>query len=75
VTPSNPAFQPMFASGTNRDTAALNASVAQQATTIAYLNDFKLMFAVAILLLIPLLRMIRPAQKTQDASTAHAAMN
>jgi DHA2 family multidrug resistance protein len=74
VTPSNPAFQPMFASGTNRDTAALNASVAQQATTIAYLNDFKLMF-VATLAVIPLVLLIRPSRKVPDEPVAHAAMD
>jgi DHA2 family multidrug resistance protein len=52
----------------------LNASITQQASMIAYLNDFKLMF-VATLLVIPLLLLIRPSHKAPDASVAHAAMD
>ena len=47
--------------------AALNVSITQQASMIAYLNDFKLMF-MATLLVIPLLLLIRPAHKAADAS-------
>jgi DHA2 family multidrug resistance protein len=49
-------------------------SITQQASMIAYLNDFKLMF-MATLLVIPLLLLIRPAHKAADASVAHAAMD
>ncbi|CAB3783810.1 Putative multidrug resistance protein MdtD [Paraburkholderia ultramafica] len=74
ITPFNPAIQPMLNSGSNYDIAALNASITQQASMIAYLNDFKLMF-VATLLVIPLLLLIRPSSKAPDASVAHAAMD
>jgi len=74
VTPFNPAIQPMLASGSHYDIAALNASITQQASMIAYLNDFKLMF-VATLLVIPLLVLIRPGSTSHDASAAHAAMD
>src|SRR5579864_1877631 len=73
VTPFNPAIQPMLASGSNYDLAVLNQSITQQASMIAYLNDFKLMF-VATLLVVPLILLIRPA-KAQSTSIAHAAMD
>jgi DHA2 family multidrug resistance protein len=73
VTPFNPAIQPMLASGSNYDLAVLNQSITQQASMIAYLNDFKLMF-VATLLVVPLILLIRPA-KAQPTSIAHAAMD
>ncbi|RWB52140.1 MAG: EmrB/QacA family drug resistance transporter, partial [Mesorhizobium sp.] len=74
VTPFNPAIQPMLGSGPTQAMAAFNASITQQASMIAYLNDFKLMF-VATLLVIPLLLLIRPAGRSHDASAAHAAMD
>ncbi|TDN61754.1 DHA2 family efflux MFS transporter permease subunit [Paraburkholderia sp. BL10I2N1] len=73
VTPFNPAIQPMLASGSNYDLAVLNQSITQQASMIAYLNDFKLMF-VATLLVVPLILLIRPA-KAHPTSIAHAAMD
>jgi DHA2 family multidrug resistance protein len=73
VTPFNPAIQPMLATGSNYDLAVLNQSITQQASMIAYLNDFKLMF-VATLLVVPLILLIRPA-KAQPTSIAHAAMD
>jgi DHA2 family multidrug resistance protein len=74
ITPFNPAIQPMLGNGSSYDIAALNASITQQASMIAYLNDFKLMF-MATLLVIPLLLLIRPSRKAPDASVAHAAMD
>jgi DHA2 family multidrug resistance protein len=74
ITPFNPAIQPMLNSGSNYDMAVLNASITQQASMIAYLNDFKLMF-MATLFVIPLLLLIRPARQAPDASVAHAAMD
>ncbi|QCP50406.1 DHA2 family efflux MFS transporter permease subunit [Trinickia violacea] len=70
----NPALQPMLAHGSNYDMAMLNQSITQQASMIAYLNDFKLMF-VATLLVVPLLLLIRPARHTHDDTLAHAAMD
>ena len=74
VTPFNPAMQPILSTGSIYDMAVLNQSITQQASMIAYLNDFKLMF-VATLLVIPLLLLIRPARKAADESVAHAAMD
>ncbi|MFP3702326.1 EmrB/QacA family drug resistance transporter, partial [Burkholderia sp. SIMBA_013] len=59
ITPFNPAVQPMLEAGSRYDLAVLNQSITQQATMIAYLNDFKMLF-VATLLVIPLLVFIRP---------------
>jgi DHA2 family multidrug resistance protein len=70
----NPAMQPMLASGTNVDIAMLNQSITQQATMIAYLNDFKLMF-IATLPVIPLVLLIRPPRIRQDDTLTHAAMD
>jgi MFS transporter, DHA2 family, multidrug resistance protein len=77
VTPFNPAFQTMLATGSRYDLAVLNQSITQQAQMIAYLNDFKMMF-VATLLVIPLLVLIRPSGGSAGASAAdasHAAMD
>jgi DHA2 family multidrug resistance protein len=70
----NPVMQPMLENGSRYDIAMMNVSITQQASMIAYLNDFKLMF-VATLLVMPLLLLIRPARKAQDTSVAHAAMD
>jgi DHA2 family multidrug resistance protein len=75
VTPFNPAMQPMLSGGSMTDMAMLNQTITQQASMIAYLNDFKLMF-VATLLVVPLLLLIRPAKKTAaEESVSHAAMD
>ncbi|MDR5795849.1 DHA2 family efflux MFS transporter permease subunit [Caballeronia sp. LZ008] len=75
VTPFNPAMQPMLSGGSMTDMAMLNQTITQQASMIAYLNDFKLMF-VATLLVVPLLLLIRPAKKAAaEESVAHAAMD
>ncbi|WP_205965244.1 DHA2 family efflux MFS transporter permease subunit [Paraburkholderia flava] len=73
VTPFNPAMRPWLDGGSLADIAILDRSITQQASMIAYLNDFKLMF-VATLLVIPLLLLIRPAKHAPDESIAHAAM-
>ncbi|WP_437437702.1 DHA2 family efflux MFS transporter permease subunit [Trinickia violacea] len=74
VNPFNPAMQPMLANGSHYDIAVLNQSITQQASMIAYLNDFKLMF-VATLLVIPLVLLIRPARKVDGETLAHAVMD
>jgi DHA2 family multidrug resistance protein len=74
VTPFNPMMQPMLATGSRYDLAVLNQSITQQATMIAYLNDFKMMF-VATLLVIPLLVLIRPSGGGGAVDTSHAAMD
>jgi DHA2 family multidrug resistance protein len=70
----NPAVQPLLNGGALSDLAALEAKITQQASMIAYLNDFKLMF-VATLVAMPLLLLIRPGSKQQDESMSHAAMD
>ncbi|KAF1029038.1 MAG: Multidrug export protein EmrB [Burkholderia plantarii] len=71
VTPFNPAVQALLASGNPVDLALLERSITQQASMIAYLNDFKLMF-VATLLMLPLLLLVRPARRTSVETVAHA---
>jgi len=68
----NPLMQPMLESGSRYDIAVMNASITQQASMIAYLNDFKLMF-VATLLVVPLLLLIRPMRSVSSETLAHAA--
>jgi DHA2 family multidrug resistance protein len=53
--------------------AVLNAEITRQAAMIAYLDDFKLMLALT-LLVIPLLWLIRPARRGagSEAAAAHA---
>src|ERR1700712_4981647 len=68
----NPAMQSMLATGSRVDIAMMDASINQQASMIAYLNDFKLMF-VATLLVVPLLLLIRPMRSTASETLAHAA--
>jgi len=57
--------------------ALLNMQVTQQASMIAYIDDFKLMFiATLTLLVIPLLAIIRPARHATAApADAHVAMD
>ncbi|WP_118179299.1 DHA2 family efflux MFS transporter permease subunit [Paraburkholderia phosphatilytica] len=75
VTPFNPAVQQVLAAGTRVDVALLNQSITAQASMIAYLNDFKLMF-VATLCVMPLLLLIRPARSMPDDKTlTHAAVD
>ncbi len=57
--------------------AALNGEVTRQASMIAYLDDFKLMLALTLLVL-PLLWLIRPAKKTlsrEEEEALHVAMD
>ncbi|MDE2276161.1 MAG: EmrB/QacA family drug resistance transporter, partial [Burkholderiales bacterium] len=54
--------------------AMLNAEITRQASMIAYLDDFKLML-VLTLLVIPLLWLIRPARRPLAGAAAHAALD
>jgi DHA2 family multidrug resistance protein len=55
--------------------ALLDMQVTQQASMIAYIDDFKLMF-IATLLVIPLLAIIRPARHSSASpADAHVAMD
>ncbi|WP_228881202.1 DHA2 family efflux MFS transporter permease subunit [Paraburkholderia saeva] len=73
VTVFNPAIRPMLQDGASLNMAVLDQAINQQASMIAYLNDFKLMF-VATLLVLPLILLIRPA-KVVPGAIAHAAMD
>lgn len=70
----NPNLQSMLANGSRADLVALNHTITQQASMIAYLNDFKVMF-LATLLVVPLILFVRPARHEQDRASAHAAMD
>jgi len=77
VTPYNPMMQaPMLPSmwdpATPAGLAALNAAVTQQAATIAYLNDFRLMMFV-VLLALPMLLLLRRPGRARTAAVAVAA--
>jgi DHA2 family multidrug resistance protein len=69
----NPALQSMAASGARMDLATLNHTINQQASMIAYLNNFKLMFVVT-LLVVPLLLLVRPTSHVDEEALSHAAM-
>ncbi|MGL1654877.1 hypothetical protein ACSTIC_23615, partial [Vibrio parahaemolyticus] len=66
----------LWNSATSAGLAALNAEITRQATSIAYANDFKLMFLVTLPTALLLLLMRRPHVKTTgDAAAAHAALD
>jgi MFS transporter, DHA2 family, multidrug resistance protein len=69
----NPVVQPLLGNGAY-GLAVLDQSITQQASMIAYLNDFKLMF-VLTLLVIPLVFLIRPPKHVPTDAVAHAAMD
>jgi DHA2 family multidrug resistance protein len=68
----NPAMQPFLTSASGTDIAMLNQLITRQATMIAYLDDFQLMF-VATLLVMPLIVLIRPLERRSDEIPQHAA--
>ena len=70
----NPVVQPLLDNGSNYALAVMDQSITQQASMIAYLNDFKLMF-VATLLVVPLVLLIRPPKHVPIDTVAHAAMD
>jgi len=79
ITPYNPMMQaPMLPSmwdpATPAGVAALNAAVTQQAATIAYLNDFRLMMYV-VLLALPMLLLLRKPARAAPAAAAAAAVD
>ncbi|TPQ42614.1 MULTISPECIES: DHA2 family efflux MFS transporter permease subunit [Cupriavidus] len=69
----NPNLQSMIANGSRTDLMALNHAITQQASMIAYLNDFKAMF-IATLLVVPLILLVRPVRQA-PTDLAHAAMD
>jgi DHA2 family multidrug resistance protein len=78
VTYANPALQdPVIASAYNMANSAglasLNGEITRQASMIAYIDDFRLML-ILTLMVIPLLLLIRPAKKNVPVVIDHAAM-
>jgi MFS transporter, DHA2 family, multidrug resistance protein len=75
INPFNPMMAqlpPLLDPSTPQGIAALNELVTQQAATIAYLNDFRLMMYV-VLAALPLLFLLRrPARRTPAAAVAAA---
>ena len=62
----------MFNPGTESGISALNAEITRQATMVAYVDDFKLMFVITILCMPMLLLMRRP--RRGGGEPAHAAV-
>jgi DHA2 family multidrug resistance protein len=79
VTPFNRMLQTggaylIWNSATSAGLSALNAEITRQATSIAYVNDFLLMFWVSLPAALLLLMMRRPQQSGASAPT-HAALD
>jgi DHA2 family multidrug resistance protein len=79
ITYANPAWHdPAIASAYDLSrpggAAALDAMINQQATMIAYTNDFRLMLYLSIGVL-PLLLLIKPPRRQAVAPDAHAVMD
>jgi DHA2 family multidrug resistance protein len=70
VTPSDPVFRAtlpqMFDPVTAAGIAALNAEITRQASMVAYVDDFRLMFIITIACMPMLLLMRRPGRAGQD---------
>jgi MFS transporter, DHA2 family, multidrug resistance protein len=71
---NNPAVASAYDLARLPNAAALDAAIDQQATMIAYLNDFRLMLYLT-LALIPLLLLIRPPKRGAVAVDPHAVMD
>lgn len=70
--PADPALLGMTGSGGDSVMMMVDSIVNQQAAMIAYLDDFKLM-ALATALVLPLVLLLRPPQRTDD-DTPHMVM-
>jgi len=74
---ANPALQAaagqaLYTTG-GAGTALLNAEITRQATMVAYVDDFWMMFLMT-LLIIPLLLLMRPTHSRDSGPAGHAAM-
>ncbi len=65
---------PIYSLATPETAATLNGEITRQASMIAYVDDFWLMF-ILTLLVIPLLLLIRPPAKQAAPVVEHAAMD
>jgi DHA2 family multidrug resistance protein len=70
-----PMLPSMWDPATPSGVAALNAAVTQEAATIAYLNDFRLMMYVVLAALPMLLLLRRPVRSRAPAAAAAAAVD
>jgi len=69
----DPTVTSVYGSGGVAGATLLNAEITRQASMLAYIDDFWMMFLVT-LAIIPLLLLIRPPKAKPDASANHAAM-
>jgi DHA2 family multidrug resistance protein len=71
---NNPAIAQMYDLARPSGAAALDAAILQQASMIAYINDFRLMLYLTIAV-IPLLLLIRPPRRSAAPVESHAVMD
>jgi DHA2 family multidrug resistance protein len=75
IDPSNPVVTSALAGRYDLSTAtglqALNGEITRQATMVAYINDFKLMFIISLVCMPMLLLMRRPKQAPSGPAMAH----
>ena len=69
----DPTVTAVYGSGGVAGATLLNAEITRQASMLAYIDDFWMMFLVT-LAIIPLLLLIRPPRAQPDPSANHAAM-
>jgi len=69
----DPTVTSVYGSGGVAGATLLNAEITRQASMLAYIDDFWMMFLVT-LAIVPLLVLIRPPKAQPDPSAAHAAM-
>jgi DHA2 family multidrug resistance protein len=63
----------MFDPSTTAGLTALNAEVTRQATMVAYVDDFRLMFVITIACM-PMLLFMRKPKRATGAEPLHAAV-
>ena len=69
----DPTVTAVYGSGGLAGATLLNAEITRQASMLAYIDDFWMMFLVT-LAIIPLLLLIRPPRAKPDPAASHAAM-
>jgi len=69
----DPTVTSVYGSGGVAGATLLNAEITRQASMLAYVDDFWMMFLVT-LAIIPLLLLIRPPRARPDLAASHAAM-
>jgi DHA2 family multidrug resistance protein len=66
------ALPPMFDPSTTAGISALNGEITRQATMVAYVDDFRLMFFITIACM-PMLLFMRKPRRAAGAEPIHAA--